>query len=230
MNFEKNKRYFANKKLPMLIGGGLLAVGIVFLLMRGSWDFDPSLVGIPLALIGAVVFFADRMRTARDSQLDEAIAKKRRYTEEKEYEKYDLYERQLSYINHVLTEQYIYTEDSLIKRDGNGKYRSDRYSIVNLYFVESELIYVRQEFSFVEEYELIDDAAVPYASIGDVSVEEVNSPYKYGKKDINIRHYRFTVKDTEGNIILSCPTTFDAAMDECVKDIMKLAEKARAEA
>lgn len=227
LNFEKNKRYFENNKKNMIIGAAVMAVGIVFLFMRGSWDFNPNIIGIPLTAIGAVIFFIDFMKTSRDSHLDEAIAKKRELITEQLYEKYDLYERQLSYINPVVTDQYLYTENSRVRRDGNGKYRSDIYSMVKLFFVEGELVYLKRQFSFLEEYDLIEDGVIEYKNIGKVYTEQLESRYPLGKKVAEVKHYRFTIEDIEGNVIFTCPTTFDAAMDACVEDIESLAKKAK---
>lgn len=231
MDYKKNINYFLNKRLRLYLGAGLLILGLVLMFGPfGDRDSGPILYILSvLSLIAGGVLFTIAVTTrSTDKKIDEDLSAAFRYFDEEKLEKFDLYERQLSYIKSVELEDYRYYEGSMIRRDKMGHYRTDLYGKMHIYFTESTLCIVETTVSLIKDEKTDNDIEVPYKDIKKAYLTDKTVKYTYGKKEISITVPILHI-DCEDGSEYTYQVKPDLETDTAVEDINRLSEKAKKE-
>ena len=217
MEYKKNLKYFENKKLMLYGSAALLALGL-FLWFGPFWSRDNHYVMYIISVIsiiaGGVIFAVTVSSRSSDKKIDEQIDAAFRHFEEESLERFDLYERQLSYVNSVSFEGYEYKPDSLIRRDRSGKYRSDTYAKNHVYFTQEEIVIASSSISLIRDEKTDRSVAIPYGDIRLASVRDCE--IKYGK--VTIRYQIFSV-ETNGGRTYEYQTSASSEIDTLVADV-----------
>lgn len=228
MYYDKNRRYFENKKGAFFIGLGLLAAAFILFVMPSTLDNYRiiSILVVPTLIGGCVLFFGSMLRRSSEFEIDEDVDKELEGFEDKAYYHFDLYDRELHYINKAVMQGYHYFDTPYVRRDRQGVYRTDHYMKNVIYFTSEGLCAASRTVHLIDEE--TDDAftGIPYTDITDVKLEKNERSYQIGKKTVIIPFYEFNIYGSDG-ILFSCQTRYDYAVECAVDDIKMLAEKSR---
>jgi hypothetical protein len=139
----------------------------------------------------------------------------------------DLYDRELPYINPIVTRAYRYYDTPYIRRDKEGVYRTDRYVKTGIYYTEDSLCTFSRTVHLTEEG--VDDVSgrIFYRDIRRASIDPALRSYIIGRKKVTVRYYDLNIYGENG-LIFSCQCKNDYTVECAVEDINKLAEKSRA--
>ena len=229
MYYDKNKRYFENKKVVYFIGLGLIAAALILFFV---WPVDQdnyriiSFTVVPVLAAGCVMFFGSMLRRSSEADIDEDVMRELDGFSEKAYFDLDLYDRELPYISSVSMEGYQYFDTPYIRRDSQGIYRTDHYVKTLVYFTKEALCTASRTVHLTEEG--CDDVytAVPFADITDAKLEKKSKNYTIGKKEITVRFYEFNVYCRD-ELRFSAQTRYDYTVECAIEDIKKQAERAK---
>ena len=228
MYYDKNRRYFENKKTAFFIGLGLLLAAFILFVMPATLDNYRiiSILVIPTLIAGCVLFFGSMMRRSSEAEIDEDVEKELEGFEDAVHRRFDLYDKELPYISTAVMERYHYYDTPYIRRDRQGEYRTDHYMKNVIYFTSDGLCAASRTVHLTDEG--TDDAFydISYKDITDVKLEENSKTYNIGKKEVTIHFYEFNIYGSDG-ILFSCQTKRDYAVECAVEDIKTLAEKSR---
>ena len=228
MYYDKNRRYFENKKTAFFIGLGLLLAAFILFVMPATLDNYRiiSILVIPTLIAGCVLFFGSMMRRSSEAEIDEDVEKELEGFEDAVHRRFDLYDKELPYISTAVMERYHYYDTPYIRRDRQGEYRTDHYMKNVIYFTSDGLCAASRTVHLTDEG--TDDAFydISYKDITDVKLEENSKTYNIGKKEVTIPFYEFNIYGFDG-ILFSCQTKRDYAVECAVEDIKTLAEKSR---
>ena len=228
MYYDKNRRYFENKKVAFFIGLGLLSAALVLFVMPATLDNYRiiSILVVPTLISGCILFFGSMLRRSSEAEIDEDVDRELEGFEEKAHMHFDLYDRELPYISTAVMQGYHYFDTPYIRRDRQGVYRTDHYMKNAVYFTAEGLCAASRTVHLIDEE--TDDVYVnvPYTDITDVKLEKKERSYQIGKKTVIIPFYEFNVYGSDC-ILFSCQTRHDYAVECAVTDIKKLAEKSR---
>ena len=225
MDYKKNFKYFENKKLLLYGSGALLAIGLL-LWFGPFWGPDNHYVmyifSVLSIVLGGVVFMISVGSTSTDKKIDEQIEEAFKLFDDETNEKFDLYERQLSYVTPAQFEGYKYYEGAMVRRDRSGRYRTDIYVKNRVCFTKETVVIACREISLIKEQINDRSVEIPYADIKTASAE-----------DGSIRYGKATVKFVTVSIELNSGDTLQyqaqasQAIDQLVADVNHLAEKRR---
>lgn len=228
MYYDKNRRYFENKKTAFFIGLGLLLAAFILFVMPATLDNYRiiSILVIPTLIAGCVLFFGSMMRRSSEAEIDEDVEKELEGFEDAVHRRFDLYDKELPYISTAVMERYHYYDTPYIRRDRQGEYRTDHYMKNVIYFTSDGLCAASRTVHLTDEG--TDDAFydISYKDITDVKLEENSKTYNIGKKEVTVSFYDFNIYGADG-ILFSCQTKRDYAVECAVEDIKTLAEKSR---
>ena len=229
MDYKKNLNYFINKRLWLYSGAGLIALGLI--LMFGPFgdrdNFRILYILSVLSLVaGGVAFTASVTTRSTDKTIDEAIQSAYKYFDEEKLEKFDLYKRQLTYIQSVELADYEYYEGSMIRRDRMGHYRTDLYRKMHVYFTDHTLCIVYTSVSLIKEEKTDRDIEIPYADIKKAYLEDKTFNYTYGKKDVAITLPVLYIECENGDVH-TYQVRSDLEVETMVEDINRLSDKAK---
>ncbi len=229
MDYRKNINYFENKKLLLYGGAGLLVLGLV--LMFGPFgDRDNYMILYILSVLsliaGGVAFTLAVTTRSTDKKIDEDLAEEYKYFDEEKLAKFDLYERQLTYIKSVEIEDYQYYDGSMIRRDRMSHYRTDLYGKTHIYFTENTLCVVNKNVSLIKDEKTDHDIEVPYKDIKKAFLTDKTVSYTLGKKAVTVTVPMLHIEyEAGGEDVYQVKS--DLETDTAVEDINRLAEKAK---
>lgn len=228
MYYDKNRRYFENKKIAFFTGLVLMAAAFILFIMPATLDNYRivSILIIPVLTAGCVLFFGSILRRSSEAEIDEDVLKELDGFEDRIYRHFDLYGRELPYLSTVVMERYHYFDTPYIRRDKQGEYRTDHYMKNMIFFTEESLCIASRTVHLTDEG--TDDVfyEIKYRNVSDVKLEQNSKKYKIGKKEVEIPFYEFNIYGKE-QILFSCQTRRDYAVECAAEDIKKLAEKYR---
>lgn len=228
MYYDKNRRYFENKKAAFFIGLGLLVAAFILFVMPATLDNYRliSILVVPTLIAGCVLFFGSLLRRSSEAEIDEDVEKELDGFEDKVRQHFDLYDRELPYISKVVMERYHYYDTPYIRRDRQGEYRTDHYMKNVICFTADGLCAASRTVHLTdpETDDIFYD--IPYNDVTDVRIEQSGKTYTIGKKEVTVPFYEFNIYGKDG-ILFSCQTKRDYAVECAATDIIKLAEKCR---
>ena len=229
MYYDKNRRYFENKKFVMYTGFVLIIAAFVLFYI---WPVDEDNISyIPIVFLvvlgtGCFMFFRERMRRSSERDIDEDIERELAGFDEKAYFDLDLYGRELPYINPLLMQFYVYYDTPYIRRDKEGVYRTDRYERCRVYFTEDSVFTASRTVRLVEEG--VDDEykEIKYKDIVRASIDRAQRIYTIGKRKVTVNYYDLNIYGENG-VLFSSQCRNDYTVECAVEDINKSAEKHR---
>lgn len=228
MDYKKNLKYYQNKKIMLIGSAALLAVGVLLWILPRSADnrFVMYILSVLSILVGGVALIITVTARSNDKRIDEDVEDAFKLFEEETLERFDLYERQLPYVESAVLEGYKYFESSYLRRDKSGRYRTEIYAKTHVYFVNDELCIGAWEISLIEDKKTDKSVSVKYSDIEKAYLTDDFTAYKKGKKSINVKYQTFHIKKKDGDEL-----TFQAysseALDRLREDINHIIEKFR---
>ena len=223
MDYNKNKNYFENKKLMLYGSGALLVLGLV-LWFGPFWGPDNHYVMYILSVLsivlGGVIFAITLGKRSNDKKIDEQIEEAFRHFDEETDERFDLYERQLNYVTPALFEGYKYSENSMLRRDRSGVYRTDTYVKNRVCFTEGSVVFASREISLIKDETIDKSEEVPYRDIDRATLEDAETDC--GKVKIKYENVRVKLKDGRELVFQAQASQ---SIDQMVEDINHLVEK-----
>lgn len=228
MYYDKNRRYFENKKVAFFIGLGLLLAAFVLFVMPATLDNYRiiSIIVVPTLIAGCVLFFGSIMRRSSEIEIDEDVEKELDGFEEKARMHFDLYDRELPYISTAVMERYHYYDTPYIRRDRQGEYRTDHYVKNVIYFTQEGLCAASRTVHLIDEGTEDVFYSIAYKDVTDVKLELKDKTYIIKKKEVTVPFYEFNIYGKDG-LLFSCQTKRDYAVECAIDDIKMLAEKSR---
>ena len=226
MYYDKNRRYFENKKTVFFIGLGLLAAAFILFVMPATLDNYRiiSIIVVPVLAAGCVMFFGSILRRSSEAEIDEDVEKELDGFEDKVRVHFDLYDKELPYISSAVMERYHYYDTVYVRRDRQGEYRTDHYMKNVIYFTQDGLCAASRTVHLVDEGTEDEFFELPYKDITDVKLELKEKTYLIKKKTVTVPFYEFNIYGRNG-ILFSCQTKRDYAVECAIDDIKMLTEK-----
>ncbi|MBP5208915.1 MAG: hypothetical protein J6330_10720 [Clostridia bacterium] len=229
MYYDKNRRYFENKRAVMYIGFMLIIAAFVLFYI---WPIDEDNVAyIPIVFLavltaGCVMFFGQLMRRSSEADINEDVENELRGFDEKAYFDLDLYGKELPYINPLLMQSYLYYDTPYVRRDKEGVYRTDRYVRCRLYFTEDAVCTASRTVHLTEEG--VDDEykVIKYSDIKRASIDAAQRIYTIHGRKITVKYYDLNIYGENG-LLFSSQCRNDYTVECAVEDINKTAEKFR---
>jgi len=229
MYYDKNRRYFENKKVIYFIGLGLIAAALVLFFI---WPVDQdnyriiTFTVVPVLTAGCIMFFGSMLRRSSESEIDEDVMKELDGFDQKAYFDLDLYDRELPYISSVIMEGYHYFDTPYIRRDSQGIYRTDHYVRTLVYFTKEALCIASRTVHLAEEGRDDRYFVIPFEEITDAKLEEKSREYTVGKKQVTVKFYEFNVYCGD-ELRFSAQTRYDYTVECAIEDIKKQAKRAK---
>lgn len=221
MDYKKNLRYFENKKAMLYVGAALIAVGVVsFLLWRFTvhyYFFYPCMLFL---ITGGVLFTVSKTSRSSDKSIDEAIDDTFKQFEEQTLTRFDLYDRQLPYVESALLEGYKYYDGSYIVRDKSGGYRTDVYAKTHVYFTKTELCIGAYEISLIKDDQTDKSVSIPYESIKEAYLTDGETTYNMKNKSVTVNYQTLHIKTTDGEFTSQAQSS--QTLDTLVEDINRV--------
>ncbi len=229
MYYDKNRRYFENKRLTYFLGLGFIAAALILFFV---WPVDQdnyriiTMSVVPVLIVGCVLFFGSMLRRSSEHEIDEDVDKMLDGFEQKAYFDLDMYDNELPYVSSVSMECYNYFDTPYVRRDGQGVYRTDHYVKTLIYFKKDTLCTASRTVHLVDEG--CDDVykMIPYSEITDAKLEKRERTYTVGKKEVTIVFYEFNVYCGE-ELRFSAQTRYDYTVECAIEDIKKQAKRSR---
>ena len=226
MDYKKNYRYFENKKLLLYVGAGLLILGVILWILPRSRDygFIIYILSVLSILSGGVIFVVTLSMRANDKKIDESVETAFSRFEDETLERYDLYERQLPYLESVLIESYKYFDGSYLRRDKEGRYRTEIYSKTHVYFVEEGICIGSKEISLIKDEQTDRSEQIPYGQIEKAYLTDDQTVYKKGSKTVPVGYQTLHIKKTDGTEF-TAQSHSSQMLDTLVSDINHTKER-----
>lgn len=225
MDYKKNLRYFKNKKIPIYTGAGMIVLGIVCFLATRWSEYYLILypASIILLIVGGIMFAVSKTSQSNDKAIDDAINESFKMFEEQTLKRFDLYERQLPYVESALLDGYKYYEGSYLLRDKAGKYRTDVYTKTHVYFTKTELCIGSYEISLIKDEQTDKSVSYPYESIKRAYAKDDVIVYKQKNIIVTIHYQTLHIETVNGEFITQTPVSAD--LDALVENIGRMATK-----
>ena len=228
MYYDKNIRYFENKKGVMYTGFLLIVAAFVLFYI---WPIDEDniayipIVFLAVLITGCIMFFG-LMKRSTDRDIDDNITHMLEGFEEKAYFEMDLYGKELPYINPIITRAYLYYDTPYIRRDKEGVYRTDRFVKTGIYFTRDCLYTCSRTVHLTEEG--VDDeyGKIMYSDIKKAAIDPAQRIYNIGRKKVTVRYYDLNIYGDDG-LLFCCQCKNDYTVECAVDDINNMAEKYR---
>ncbi len=226
MDYKKNLRYFENKKLLLYCSAGLLVLGIILWILPRSADngFVMYILSVLSIVTGGAVFGISMTLRSNDKKIDENISDAFKLFEEETLQKFDLYERQLPYLESVLIESYKYFDGSYLRRDKEGRYRTEIYSKTHVYFVEEGICIGSKEISLIKDEQTDRSEQIPYGQIEKAYLTDDQTVYKKGSKTVPVGYQTLHIKKTDGTEF-TAQSHSSQMLDTLVSDINHTKER-----
>ena len=247
MNYERNKKYFAQQlsTVPVVISAACFGIGflmVVFLAnTRGIGSYIMTPLGLTLIAIGAAIFVVRSARKIPDAEISEQAAKLYEIFKDDFNQKFlpqDIRTIRYEMTNHISRPKlepitfatYCFEGEEVMAKKGNdGKCRSSIYSMSGFILKPDSICVAEREISLISDNDPIpgDFRELKYLDLGSATLEHV--PEKKGYEGFaKYRHLRLC--DNEGKIVIEFPIIADAAADDYVKDIAVRISRAKEKA
>ncbi len=235
MNYERNKKYFAQhlSTAPVVISAACIGIGVfmaVFLANTRGMPYIFMPMGLTLIAIGAGIFVVRSARKIPDAEISEQAAKLYETFKDDFNQKFlpqDIRAIRYEMTNHISRPKlepitfatYCFEGDEVMAKKGNdGKCRSSIYSMSGFILKPDSICVAEREISLISNNNPIpgDFREIKYLELGSATLEHV--PEKKGYEGF-AKYRHLTLKDNDGNIAIDFPIIADAAADDYVKDI-----------
>ena len=235
MNYERNKKYFAQQlsTAPVVISAACIGIGFfmaVFLANTRGMPYIMMPIGLTLIAIGAAIFVVRSARKIPDAEISEQAAKLYEVFKEDFNNKFlpqDIRTIRYEMTNHISRPKlepvtfatYCFEGEEVMAKKGNdGKCRSSIYSMSGFILKPDSICVAEREISFISNNNPIpgDFREINYLDLGSATLEHV--PEKKGYEGF-AKYRHLTLKDNDGNVVIDFPIIADAAADDYVKDI-----------
>lgn len=235
MNYERNKKYFAQhlSTVPVVISAACIGIGFIMAVFLANTRGMPYVfmpMGLTLIAIGAAIFVVRSARKIPDGEISELAAKLYETFKEDFNQKFlpqDIRTIRYEMTNHVSRPKlepvtfatYCFEGADVHAKKGNdGKCRSSIYSMSGFILKPDSICVAEREISFISNNDPIpgDFREIRYLDLSTVTLEHV--PEKKGYEGF-AKYRHLTLKDNDGNIVIDFPIIADAAADDYVKDI-----------
>ena len=228
MDHKKNLRYFENKKiLKIMLYGSvcMITLGIICFLATHWSEYYQLLypASFIFLIAGGILLAVSKTSCSNDKIIDEAINESFKLFEEQMLKRFDLYERQLPYVESALLEGYKFYKGSYLIRDGAGKYRTDVYTKTHVYFTKTELCIGALEISLIKDEQIDKSVSFSYKSIKMAYAEDDVIEYQLNNKSQQIHCQTFHIVTTTGEFV--CQTYISQFLDNLIADINRLAKE-----
>lgn len=235
MNYERNKKYFAQhlSTAPVVISAACIGIGFimaVFLANTRGMPYVMMPIGLTLIAIGAAIFVVRSARKIPDAEISEQ-AKKLYATFQDDFNNHfipqDIRTIRYEMTNHISRPKlepvtfatYCFEGEEVMAKKGNdGKCRSSIYSMSGFILKPDSICVAEREISLISDNDPIpgDFREIKYLDLGSATLEHV--PAKKGYEGF-AKYRHLTLWDTDGNIVIDFPIIADAAADDYVSDI-----------
>ncbi len=225
---EFQKYFSPASNLPKIIGGVIIALGVVMCLMRGIM----LLLGVVIMAIGAAIFFLAKESRASDEELDGALANMASDLDYQARLDIDVKEKVMSAFRpEVFTEfDYSGAETSpgtfRLVRGADRKYRTNKYTATEIVFTQTKLHICKYSLNLTEEGEDTERLAEKYVDLSSVGIDSETHEYTCvnGKKSVPVKIETRTmyVKKNDGTVAMRFPVGTGADVDRAVEEINRL--------
>ena len=194
MDYKKNLKYFQPMNLKFaiivcIIGVSLLAASPV--------------VGLLAIALGVVIIVLQVKGRPTDEEIDSAAASQLKDMKARALRKLGVDEDEVNEIAPITFDGYVYDTD-LIKVGKDGKYRSNKYQAVMLFFSSHEVHCFTYEFSITESSQKESTDVYFYKDIVSVSTQTEGTEYSVGKGKSSKFDYEYFRLTTTGGTSISC--------------------------
>ena len=246
MNYERNKKYFAQQlsTVPVLISAACIGIGFIMAVFLANTRGMPYIfmpMGLTLIAIGAAIFVVRSARKIPDAEISEQAAKLYETFKDDFNQKFlpqDIRTIRYEMANHISRPKlepitfatYCFEGDEVLAKKGNdGKCRSSIYSMSGFILKPDSICVAEREISLISDNNPIpgDFREIKYLDLGKASLEKV--PEKKGYEGF-AKYRHLTLFDNNDKIVIDFPILADAAADDYVKDINLRIQRAKEKA
>lgn len=233
-------KYFSpSSSVPKIVGGVIIAIGVVMMFLRGIM----LLLGVVVAAIGGAVFFLAKESRASDEEVDKALSDMASDLDYRAKSDVDVKEKIMSAIRPEVFQEYDYSGAEsdpgtfFMVKGSDNKYRTNKYTSTEIVFTQNKLHVYKYSLILTSEGESVEKLCEKYVDLDSVGVESRVGDFTYvsGKKRIpaKVETRTMFVKKNDGTVAIRFPVGGGADVDRTVEEINRLIrtrkEKAREE-
>ena len=236
MNYERNKKYFAQQlsTLPVIISAACFGLGFLMVVIlantRGVPGYLMTTGGLTLIAIGAVIFVVRSARKIPDAEISEQANKLYATFKDDFNQKFlpqDIRTIRYEMTNHIVRPKlepvtfatYCFEGDEVLAKKGSdSKCRSSIYSMSGFILKPDSICVAEREISLISDNDPIpgDFREINYLDLGSATLEHV--PEKKGYEGF-AKYRHLALWDNDGKTVIDFPIIADAAADDYVADI-----------
>ena len=236
MNYERNKKYFAQQlsTLPVIISAACFGLGFLMVVIlantRGVPGYLMTTGGLTLIAIGAVIFVVRSARKIPDAEISEQANKLYATFKDDFNQKFlpqDIRTIRYEMTNHIVRPKlepvtfatYCFEGDEVLAKKGSdSKCRSSIYSMSGFILKPNSICVAEREISLISDNDPIpgDFREINYLDLGSATLEHV--PEKKGYEGF-AKYRHLALWDNDGKTVIDFPIIADAAADDYVADI-----------
>lgn len=227
MDHQMNEKYFVAKG-----GGTLMIVGLVLAAIGLAATFffwELRIIGIVVAIIGAVMAFVSTGKKVKDSDIDESIAREAKAFEETFVDKFITDHSRAGGLKVSADAPkpkrrgkpeyfgcFWFNDVKYVKRGGDGKARSSSYCFAGILIDPDQLSLGKNLTSIISDEK---DEVWVQASFADLAKAELVDPEVDSRYSQFVRYTLLRVTKKDGSLFAEIPLTADATADKMRDEI-----------
>lgn len=229
MDFIRNEKYFRSTNTHFYIGLIMLCVGgTLAVLQRVFWFYYYLfLIGIALAVAGAITAFVPQWKKSSDKDIDDQISKEKDGYLKSKINELGLAGALSPNADSILISEYEY-DDSLIKRGLDGKIRASSYCITAVIVTKTGVVTAKKSFSLINESRSEEIKEILFSEADRAETIMRSVPFREDKDNTEIKTMDFVIY-RGGAAAFRAPAAMNAIVENLASNINALIKRAKAE-
>ncbi len=228
METKRNLKYFTAPPISILslVGYGIMAVGIIFALLRGFGQ-GFRMIGILIAIVGFAVAIFSSGGKSTDSDIDYQIAERVKNLQELNEKKHEVYEKSfLKQRKPIDLKGYDFEpkeSEFYYKKGADGIGRTNYYMACNIIFTSEKVYLLGRRFSILDE--TVDEEIEGqyfYTELDKATVEEKEYTFKKGDRTMRAKYSLFQILKEDGEPILKMCVDTGADIDTYTDQVTRV--------
>ena len=228
METKRNLKYFTAPPISVLslVGYGIMAVGIIFTLLRGFGQ-GFRMIGILIAIVGFAVAIFSSGGKSTDSDIDYQIAERVKNLQELNEKKHEVYEKSfLKQRKPIDLKGYDFEpkeSEFYYKKGADGIGRTNYYMACNIIFTSEKVYLLGRRFSILDE--TVDEEIEGqyfYTELDKATVEEKEYTFKKGDRTMKAKYSLFQILKEDGEPILKMCVDTGADIDTYTDQVTRV--------
>ncbi len=228
MDYKRNLKYFTSKPTMMFIGIAMIAVALFLYFVIGRWVFRyPALIMGVAGLIMTGISFSGK---SSDSEMDRQAKNAVGDICETAIQHFEIRDDVMTAFPPVAFGSYDYSEraDGMIKKGGDGKYRTDIYTGTAMIITAKKLYIYIKTVDMLKDNEKKSMYDFNFITLSGAEILTEPRKFQMGKTTATTNDVRIKITSDDGKSV-EFPVKDDTDADEAVLNINRLIESKKAE-